>query len=201
VLVLPYGREALLVELDDAARVPGVAAALAGQPGVVEVVPGARTVLIRIRPPQLAEVRAALPDVVARAAAAPPPAGEEVVLDVVYDGADLASTAAEVGLSVAELVRTHAAAPYVVAFCGFAPGFAYLRGLPARLHVPRLAGPRTRVPPGSVAVAGGFTGVYPRSSPGGWRLLGRTDAALWDADRSPPALLAPGTRVRFREAR
>ncbi|HVU92653.1 MAG TPA: allophanate hydrolase subunit 1, partial [Jatrophihabitans sp.] len=124
--------------------------------------------------------------------------GELVELAVEYDGPDLAATAAELGLSPAELVRRHAAGEYVVAFCGFAPGFAYLTGLDPALHVPRLAEPRTRVPAGAVGIAGEFTGVYPRPSPGGWRLLGRTDAVLWDLDRTPPALLPPGTRVRFR---
>lgn len=124
--------------------------------------------------------------------------GETLVLDVVYDGADLKSTAVEVGLDVDGLVRAHAAVEYTVAFCGFAPGFAYLRGLDPSQHVRRLAEPRTRVPAGSVAIAGDVTGIYPRSSPGGWRLLGRTDSALWDLDREPPTLLTPGTAVRFR---
>ncbi len=97
-----------------------------------------------------------------------------------------------------ELVARHSEPRYVVAFCGFAPGFAYLSGLDERLHVARRAEPRTRVPAGSVGIAGEFTGVYPRASPGGWRLLGRTDADLWNLARTPPALLVPGTRVRFR---
>ncbi len=92
----------------------------------------------------------------------------------------------------------HSGAGYTVRFCGFAPGFAYLDGLDPRLHVPRRDDPRTSIPAGSVAIAGEFAGVYPRASPGGWRLLGRTDASLWDVDRDPPALLTPGTRVRFR---
>jgi KipI family sensor histidine kinase inhibitor len=124
--------------------------------------------------------------------------GPLVELPVRYDGADLADTASRLGMAPAELVRRHAAAEYRVAFCGFAPGFGYLTGLPPELHVPRLSTPRTRVPAGSVGLAGEFCGVYPRESPGGWRLLGRTDAVLWDAEREPAALLAPGTRVRFR---
>jgi KipI family sensor histidine kinase inhibitor len=96
-----------------------------------------------------------------------------------------------------EVPAIHAAAEFCVAFCGFAPGFGYLTGLPARYDVPRRATPRTAVPAGSVALAGPYTGVYPRSSPGGWQLIGTTDAVLWDHARVPAALLAPGTRVRF----
>jgi KipI family sensor histidine kinase inhibitor len=196
--LLPYGESAVLVELDDPAQVLGVAAAAAGLEGVAEVVPAARTVLVVLDDPRsLAMVDAALRSLGTGVPATHADAGE-VVLDVVYDGVDLADTAAELGLDVDRLVRAHSAADYVVAFCGFAPGFAYLSGLPNALHVPRLAEPRTHVPAGSVAIAGEFTGVYPRSSPGGWRLLGHTDADLWDLDRTPPALLVPGTRVRFR---
>lgn len=87
-----------------------------------------------------------------------------------------------------------------VAFCGFAPGFGYLTGLPERFHLPRRATPRTAVPAGSLALAGEYAGVYPRSSPGGWQLIGSTDAVLWDPQREPAALFAPGVRVRFTEA-
>jgi KipI family sensor histidine kinase inhibitor len=100
-------------------------------------------------------------------------------------------------LSPSQLIDLHTGAEYTVRFCGFSPGFAYLDGLDPRLHVGRRASPRTAVPAGSVAIAGEFTGVYPRSSPGGWQLLGRTDAQLWEVTRDPPALLTPGTRVRF----
>jgi KipI family sensor histidine kinase inhibitor len=123
--------------------------------------------------------------------------GELVALAVRYDSPDLESVAEHCGLDVDEVVRRHREASYVVAFCGFAPGFAYLTGLPPELEVPRLDEPRSKVPPGSVGLAGTFTGVYPRSSPGGWRLIARTDETLWDVEREPPALLAPGTRVRF----
>jgi KipI family sensor histidine kinase inhibitor len=158
---------------------------------IAELVPAARTVLVEASPlPDLATLLAGLPP-------APAAVGPLVELPVDYDGADLAEVAALSGLDAGEVARRHAAADYTVAFCGFAPGFAYLTGLPPELHVARRDTPRTAVPAGSVAVAGEFTGVYPRRSPGGWRLLGRTDAALWDAGREPPALLAPGTRVRF----
>ena len=105
--------------------------------------------------------------------------------------------AARWGCSTQEVARRHAAASHRVAFCGFAPGFAYLSGLPKKLQVPRLEEPRSKVPAGSVGLAGTFTGVYPRSSPGGWQLIARTHERLWDVDRDPPALLMPGTRVRF----
>jgi len=192
--VLPVGWGAALVEVGGAAEARAVYAALlplkeAGR--IAELVPAARTVLVEADP---------LPDLAALLAGVrpgPEPPGPSVEIPVTYDGPDLAEVARLTGLPVAEVVRRHAAAEYVVAFCGFAPGFGYLTGLPAELRVPRRDSPRTAVPAGSVAVAGEFTGVYPRRSPGGWQLLGRTDAVLWDAGRDPPALLAPGTRVRF----
>ena len=116
---------------------------------------------------------------------------------VVYDGADLEDVAARWGTDVDEVVARHGGIEFVSAFCGFAPGFAYLAGLPEEYAVPRLDSPRSRVPVGSVGLAGTWCGVYPSESPGGWRLLGHTDLTLWDPDRSEPALLAPGTRVRF----
>jgi KipI family sensor histidine kinase inhibitor len=201
VRLLPYGDEALLAEPEDPATVLALAVALRDEPGVREVVPAARTLLVRAAAEDLARIGARLRELTATArAGAAAPDGPQVTLDVHYDGADLTETAAQVGLEPDELVRAHTAGAYVVAFCGFAPGFAYLTGLDAALHVPRLAQPRTRVPTGSVGIAGEFTGVYPRPSPGGWRLLGRTDADLWDLARTPPALLTPGTRVRFRSA-
>lgn len=200
--VLPYGDAALLAEPDDPGTVLAVAAAAAAEPGVLEVVPAARTVLVRTAPADLAalarRLRAMSPASGAATAAAA--AADPVVLDVHYDGADLAETAAELGLPADELVRRHAGGSYVVAFCGFAPGFAYLTGLDPLLHVARRAEPRARVPAGTVAIADEFTGVYPRASPGGWRLLGHTDVQLWDLARTPPARLVPGTAVRFRPA-
>jgi KipI family sensor histidine kinase inhibitor len=127
-----------------------------------------------------------------------------VELPVRYDGPDLAEVALLTGLGTAEVVVAHTSAEFTVAFTGFAPGFAYLRGLPEALHVPRRSEPRTRVEAGSVGLAGVYSGVYPRVSPGGWQLIGRLDPEappLWDTDRAEPALLRPGTRVRFREAR
>lgn len=196
--VLPYGDSAVLVEPDEPDAVLGLAAAVRQLPGVREVVPAARTLLVRAPASLIAGIAGQLDEISMSTAAEYAGAEDEVVLDVHYDGADLADVAAETGLDPDEVVRRHVDGAYVVAFCGFAPGFAYLRGLDASLHLPRLAEPRARVPAGSVGVAGEFSGVYPRESPGGWRLLGRTDAQLWDLARTPPALLAPGTRVRFR---
>lgn len=116
-------------------------------------------------------------------------------------GPDLADVATQTNLSEAEVVARHVAGEYRVAMLGFAPGFPYLLGLDARLHVPRRAHPRTRVPAGAVAIGGAQTGIYPRELPGGWRLIGRTPLALFDAQRDPPALLAPGQPVRFRAIR
>lgn len=193
--VLPYGERALLAELDEPATVPGTRDSIAALEGVIEAVAGARTVLAVVDPGALYQVRVALagiePTTFRRADR------DSVEVPVVYDGADLADVAAEVGLSVDDVVSRHSAANYVVRFCGFSPGFAYLDGLDPRLHVARRAEPRTAVPAGSVAIAGEFTGVYPHPSPGGWRLLGRTAAVLWDVTRDPPALLAPGSPVRF----
>jgi KipI family sensor histidine kinase inhibitor len=118
-------------------------------------------------------------------------------LAVYYDGADLAAVADRSGLTSAEVVRRHADREYVVLFCGFSPGFGYLTGLDEQLKLPRLGTPRTSVPAGSVAIADEFTGIYPRASPGGWHLLGHTEASLFDVQRDPPALLTPGRRVRF----
>lgn len=120
-----------------------------------------------------------------------------VEVPVTYDGADLEYVARQWGTDVGGVVRRHTAVEFVSAFCGFAPGFAYLAGLPDELAVPRLDSPRPLVPAGSVALAGPWCGVYPTSSPGGWRLIGRTELALWSTDRPDPALLPPGTHVRF----
>ncbi len=197
--VLPYGERAVLVEVDDGDEAMGLHSALAaaGLSGVEELVPAARTVLVRFDPNvvaagALAESIDALP-----ADGARPDDGPLVTIDVVYDGADLADVAELAGTSVADVIARHQAPTYRVAFCGFTPGFGYLAGGDPVLRVPRLATPRTRVPAGSVAVADVWSAVYPSPTPGGWRLLGRTDARVWDAARQPPALLAPGTRVRF----
>ena len=198
--MLPCGDRALLVEVPDAAAVAAVRAALERSPlpGQRELVPAARTVLVVLdRAPT--EV-----DVVALRRLSPEPAAETeegplVELPVVFDGPDLAEVAGLTGRDVPALVQALTDVELTVAFGGFAPGFAYLTGLPADLHVPRRDTPRTRVPAGSVGLAGEYAGAYPRASPGGWQLVGRTDAVLFDVDRDRPALLVPGARVRFRE--
>ncbi|MFI6849261.1 5-oxoprolinase subunit PxpB [Kitasatospora sp. NBC_00085] len=200
----PAGEHALLVEVAGTAEVGALYAWLrerqaAGElPAVEEIVPAARTVLldgVTDIPALTALLRPARPT----AADATP--GPLLEVPTVYDGADLAEVAALWGVSPEAAVRIHTEPEYVVAFCGFAPGFGYLTGLPEQYAVPRRATPRSAVPAGSVALAGPYTGVYPRSSPGGWQLLGRTGLPLWDAAREPAALLAPGVRVRFTAAR
>jgi KipI family sensor histidine kinase inhibitor len=182
------GDHAALVELADNAAALAYARALEGA-DVVDVVVGHRTVLVvwEHEPPAL--------DI--EVVGAPAPAGRLHELEVVYEGEDLDEVAALTGLSPAEVVACHCAPEYGVGFVGFQPGFAYLLGLDPRLLVPRRDTPRTRVPGGSVAIAGPYSGVYPRESPGGWRLLGRTGTVLFDPDRSTRPLLAPGDRVRF----
>ncbi|SDX83319.1 sensor histidine kinase inhibitor, KipI family [Modestobacter sp. DSM 44400] len=199
--LLPSGSAALLVELADLDAVLALYAALTDRPpaGVVDVVPAARTVLLVTDPAvtTLAAVAAVVRTTVPRPGT---PAGAEVVqLPVRYDGADLAELAGLLRLTPGELVRRHTAREWTVAFCGFAPGFGYLTQPGGDWDVPRRATPRTRVPPGSVALAGEFSGVYPRQSPGGWQLIGRTDVAVFAVDREPAALLRPGTRIRFTE--
>ena len=129
-----------------------------------------------------------------------PSTGDLVEIPVGYDGEDLADVAEHWGTDADGVIERHADIEFVVAFCGFSPGFAYLAGLPAELAVPRLDTPRTKVPAGAVGLAGTWCATYPTASPGGWRLIGRTDARLWNAGREQPALLPPGTRVRFRPA-
>jgi KipI family sensor histidine kinase inhibitor len=184
------GETALLIETED---VLGWYAALTARslPGVVDLVPAARTVLVRHEPDFDVSL---LSDVTPAHATV---TGDSVTIPVRYDGADLTDVAKATGLSEDEVVTVHTGPEYTVAFTGFAPGFGYLTGLDDRLRLPRRDSPRTRVPAGAVAVAGEFTGVYPRPSPGGWHLLGHTTAALWDPTREPPALLRPGTTVRF----
>lgn len=202
VRLLPMGERAILVEtgsLEDVVALHG-AFESTRHPGVTDLVPAARTVLVRIDP-VVFPLSAARTWATRSAASAESAARAEtaaVELEVAYDGADLAETADLLGLSTEALVTRHSAATWTVAFTGFAPGFGYLVSDDWSFDVPRLASPRTRVPAGSVGLAGGFSGAYPRDTPGGWRLIGTTGATLFDPDASSPALLAPGTRVRFR---
>ncbi|MBR7838311.1 allophanate hydrolase subunit 1 [Actinospica durhamensis] len=212
------GSRALLVELDPRPDGDGPADPEPAQlyrtltrtppAGALEYVPAARTVLVRFDPALTSA--AALRDRIGQAVSAATDAdvdghsaveagSEAAILEIPvrYDGADLDEVARISGLSPDEVVARHCGGLYTVAFCGFAPGFGYLTGLDDALRLPRRAVPRTRVPAGSVAIADVYTSVYPHSSPGGWHLLGRTETAVWDVTRQPPALLEPGTRVRF----
>lgn len=204
-MLLPCGDSAVLAELPD---LPAVLALFRGlsagsRPnGVLDIVPAARTVLVTFDP------QAVAPDRVREWIAATGPVsalesgGPEVVIDVRYDGPDLEAVARLLGLPPAEVIRLHTTSSWTAAFTGFAPGFAYLVTDHERLRVPRHETPRTAVPAGAVGLAGEFSGIYPTASPGGWQLIGQTDARLWDpaADGGKAALIAPGTRVRFRVA-
>jgi len=196
------GEHGLLVECADAAEVAATYAHLrarAAELGAVEVVPAARTVLLgglsdpaSTRDLLVAEIPAPIPEDSA--------AGALVEVPTRYDGEDLDEVARQWDVSVAEVVRIHQGCEFTVLFCGFAPGFAYCTGLPDGLAVSRRSDPRSRVPAGSVALAGEYTSVYPTASPGGWQLIGSTEVQLWRADDKSPALLVPGTRVRFVDA-
>jgi KipI family sensor histidine kinase inhibitor len=191
--LLPCGDRAVLIDCASLDEAQGWFAALHDE---VDAVLGARTVLLHGEPSDLRALvdRSEPADITAAEA------GDEIEVPVTYDGPDLADVASHTGLSEQEIVAAHTGTPWTVAFGGFAPGFAYLVGGDERLAVPRRESPRTSVPAGSVGLAGEFSGVYPRSSPGGWQLIGRTDAVMFDVDRDPPALLMPGAPVRFVEA-
>ncbi|MEV5262381.1 allophanate hydrolase subunit 1 [Streptomyces anulatus] len=225
VRVLPAGPHALLVELADGEHAEAFHAELLRRrergelPAVREIVPAARTVLLdgihdgvhdgtgertpgeRTPREHAAGARERFARDLASWRVEPPQreGREPVEIPVVYDGPDLDEVAAIWGVPAGEVAALHSRTAFRVAFCGFAPGFGYLTGLPERLHVPRRTTPRTRVPAGAVALAGPYTGVYPRPSPGGWQIVGRMPdpGALWDPAREPAALLVPGTPVRF----
>jgi KipI family sensor histidine kinase inhibitor len=207
--LVPYGEAALLVEVEDLATALRLRAAVTdpgpGDGALVDAVVGARTVLLVGREaaavPLLrrhaTEALARLGPDTGDATASP---ADVVEVAVTYDGEDLEDVARLTGLSPAEVVAAHTGRPWLVGFAGFAPGFAYLVGGDQRLRVPRRSTPRSRVPAGAVGLADTFSGVYPRESPGGWQLIGRTGAVLWDLERDPPALLLPGRQVRFVDA-
>lgn len=212
VRLLPCGPRAVLAEYADLDTVMAVAAALRADPvpGVIDVVPAARTILVAFSDvdSRLLEHRLGLSDhtnrhnvhLLAQTGEGAELGGAEQVtvrVAVEYDGPDLADVAEHAGLTVDEVVALHRDRRYTVAFCGFMPGFSYLVGLDPRLHLPRRADPRPRVRAGSVAIAAEFTAVYPRDSPGGWHLIGHTEATMWDEEREEPALLPPGARVEF----
>ena len=202
--ILDYGDHALIVQCGSTAEVLAWAAALGGAalPGVVDIVPGARTVLVKLDSPRyqgatrerLRKLRVTADSI----PAAPDGRRADVVIDVVYDGPDLAEVASRTGLTTSQVIDAHSGTLWRVGFSGFAPGFAYLIDGDTRLRVPRRPEPRTSVPAGSVALAGEFSAVYPRRSPGGWQLIGHTDTILWYIERPTPALLTQGMWVQFR---
>jgi KipI family sensor histidine kinase inhibitor len=200
--VFDYGDQALMLQCGSTAEVLAWVDALraAALRGVLDIVPAARTVLVKLDDPRLQAVTRqrlrrmrVTPDVVA-----PTDRTADVVIDVVYDGPDLPEVANHTGLTTAQVINAHTSTLWRVGFSGFAPGFAYLVDGDARLRVPRRSEPRTSVPAGSVALAGEFSAIYPRQSPGGWQLIGHTDAVLWDLERPSPALLTQGMWVQFR---
>lgn len=200
--VRPMGTRAVLAELSGLQDVLALQALLleAPLPGQLDVLAAAETVMIKAESPSAARRMAAI--LLAMDLTAPAhSAGSLVVIDTVYDGDDLAEVAALTGLGKDGVIAAHSGQVWTVAFGGFAPGFAYMVGENQVLEVPRRNSPRTAVPAGSVALAGNYSAVYPRSSPGGWQLIGRTGASMWDLSRPQPALARPGDRVRFRPVR
>ncbi len=211
-MVVPVGESALLAEVSGTTRVRALYSTLLGRErpaGVLDVVPAETTVLVTFdSPARSTAVRTWLLDAAAQPARSldRSPA-RQVEIETRYDGADLAEVATLCSMRPEELVRRHTSITWTAIFCGFAPGFTYLVETPmdgeppALQEIPRRPSPRTSVPAGSVALAGCYCGVYPRPSPGGWQLIGRTDAPLWSLERDPPALIEPGTQVRFVAAR
>jgi KipI family sensor histidine kinase inhibitor len=193
--LIDYGPAAALLECENLAEVLGLLPQLRDQPKINEVVPGARTVLLRLASPLDAVDRRGLQSMV--------PTSTEIHqqvrirVEVDYSGEDIRTVADQVGTTPAEVVELHTGQIWTVGFCGFAPGFAYLQGEHDRLRVSRRQQPRPNVPAGAVGLADSWSGIYPRAGPGGWQLIGRTDAQLWDLNRTPPALLQPGFQVQF----
>ena len=205
--VLTYGRSAVLVELDSADEAAALHARLAdgALAGLVETMPGLHTVLIRFDPAVTDSKRLALRLAEVWTGSDPTSdtadrAGDEVCLRVDYSGPDLVDVAAHTGMSTSEVIATHQARRYRIVLIGMAPGFYFIAGGDPRLRVPRRPSPRVEVPRGALGLAGEFTGIYPRSGPGGWQLIGRAVDELWHPTRLPAALLSPGTSIRFAAA-
>lgn len=200
--ILSAGDRSLLVQVDDLQATLAVAALLqrARLPEIEDLIPAAETVLVRVKPgTDIREINTRITDLLGgtQVDTDRTSTGHPLLIPVKYDGPDLADVAGATGLSVAEVIAAHTGTTWRAAFVGFAPGFAYLAGGDARLQVSRRAESRTTVPAGSVALAGEYSAVYPRRSPGGWQLIGTTTATLWDVDAEPPAAIQPGSWVRF----
>jgi KipI family sensor histidine kinase inhibitor len=193
----PYGERGVLFELSSIAEVHELHAAVLRAGIASESIPGAETLYVQssigLDPSSLAHLVDSLP-----IAAAADRDITSHVIDVIYDGDDLPGIAELTGLGIEEVISRHSAPTYTVAFLGFSRAFPYLSGLDPAIVVPRLASPRTLVPAGSVGMGAGFTGIYPAASPGGWRLLGRTEPRFFDPDREPPSVLGVGDIVKFR---
>lgn len=199
--ILPSGSDSILIELrglEPTLRLLDHLRALEPE-GIVEIIPAARTLMLRFDPAVTDRKRLTALLAQTKLPARSERAAESFDIPVRYDGEDLGAVAEHLGWSVEELIRRHSEADYTVAFAGFAPGFAYLTSDDPDFEVPRRKSPRLRIPAGSVAVAGRFSGVYPGDSPGGWQLLGMTSVKMWDTSRPRAALLVPGDRVRFRD--
>lgn len=198
---LPVNLTSFLVELPTLAQALGLFSVLKAEPlhGVEEMIPAARTVLIRFAPYMTSAAALVGQIMQLRPELARQRVNSPIEIQVDYNGEDLPELAELTGLSVAQIINRHTARDYVVAFCGFAPGFGYLIGGDPVLRVPRRQTPRTRIPAGAVGLAGEFTGVYPRASPGGWQLIGTTELKMWDLSRTPSSLFQPGVVVRFRD--
>lgn len=198
--IRPMGDSAILVETRDSAEAQRLRQALMMEsiPGLRQLVPGYSSLLLAVDPlvSDLDALARRLPELLRTPQATINARSHEI--SVRYGGEDLAAVAAELSMSVEEVVRRHSTASYTVAFLGFTPGFAYLTGLDPKLQLPRLATPRIRTPAGAVAMAGEFTGIYPQATPGGWRILGFSTATLFHTERSSPALFSPGDQVRIK---
>jgi KipI family sensor histidine kinase inhibitor len=193
--LIDYGPVAALLECENLAEVVGLLPQLREQPKINEVVPGARTVLLRLAAPLDEADRRMLQSMAATSTEIHQQVRIRVEVD--YSGEDLETVADQIGTTPAEVVELHTGQIWTVGFCGFTPGFAYLEGEHDRLRVSRRQQPRPSVPAGAVGLADSWSGIYPRAGPGGWQLIGRTHAQLWDLDRTPPALLQPGFQVQF----
>ncbi|MFD3596304.1 allophanate hydrolase subunit 1 [Nocardia sp. NPDC058640] len=206
--IRPAGDRAMLITLDDPRPVQRLASALRVHAiaGVEDVLPAAETVLITMHSVNYGtQVRRELISLLDRLDQQPPQpdvsrgtVDENIVeIPVRYDGEDLPEVARLLDLSIPEVIASHTGTVWHCAFVGFAPGFGYLTSPDGRLTVPRRARARTAIPPGAVALAAGYSGVYPRGTPGGWQVIGTTDLRMWVVDRDPPALVRAGSSIRF----